>query len=259
MSAIHAHTQSLNEQLPGFQRAQFAFTAHVRDPDRFAKPDDIEDRRMAIYRELLINNVQNFLESGFPVLRSMIRDEEWQPLVRHFFAYHVSHSPYFTDISSEFVQYLATEKPTDLAPTWPFLPELAHYEWMELVALIADAESSLTSNVQNVEQQALQLSPLAWPLAYNFAVHKIGPESMPTAAEPTQLVVYRDADDNVEFMVLTGMTYWLLQAVSEQAMTLAQLADALHEQMPHMAVADLKNAMVPVVTDFIQRGLLIPV
>ena len=34
-----------------FQAKQFAFAAHIRDPQHVAAPDGIEDRRMAIYRE----------------------------------------------------------------------------------------------------------------------------------------------------------------------------------------------------------------
>jgi hypothetical protein len=259
MTALHAHTQSLNDALPHFQRAQFAFTAHIRDPQSFAKPNDVEDRRMAIYRELLINNVSNFLETGFPVLRSLLDDNTWQALARDFFANHVSHSPYFTDISSEFVQYLASEKSATLAPSWPFLVELAHYEWMELVALIADAEfpSEVTGEID--WQQALQLSPLAWPLAYQFPVHKIGPSFMPDEPEPTQLLVYRDNDDKVEFMTLTGLSYLLLQALSEQALTLAQIAAILQPQLPGKSPAQLEHAMRPMLTEFIQRCLIIPV
>jgi len=259
MSATHAFTQSQNKSLPEFQRAQFAFTAHIRDPQHFAKPDDIEERRIAIYRELLFNNVQNFIEVGFPILRSMLADDVWQQLLRHFFAHHVSHSPYFTDISAEFVQYLATEKPADVAPNWPFLIELAHYEWMELVALIADVELPTPTPDWSAEHSRLQLSPLAWPLAYQYPVQRIGPAFLPETPTPTSLVVYRNRADNVEFIELAGMTYLLLQAISEQALNLNEIAMQLQTHQPQLTVPALRNAMLPVVADFIQREILFSV
>ena len=49
-------------------RLQTEFTAHIRDPDRQAVPDGIEDRRMKIYRELFFNNISSLLASNFPAL-----------------------------------------------------------------------------------------------------------------------------------------------------------------------------------------------
>jgi hypothetical protein len=42
--------------LPEFQRKQYEFAAHIRDPEKNAAPPGIEDRRLAIYRDLFFNN-----------------------------------------------------------------------------------------------------------------------------------------------------------------------------------------------------------
>jgi len=74
--------------LPAFKKHQYEFTAHLRDPKKNAMPDGIEDRRMGIYRELLYNNIESFIASGFPVLREIYNDENWHKMVRDFFARH---------------------------------------------------------------------------------------------------------------------------------------------------------------------------
>src|SRR6187401_1863361 len=51
---------------------QFAFAAHLRDPARHPAPDDIEDRRMAIYRDLVFNGLEALLASNFPVIRGTL-------------------------------------------------------------------------------------------------------------------------------------------------------------------------------------------
>ena len=38
---------------------QTRFAGHIRDPRQVAAPDGIEDRRMAIYRDLFFNNIRN--------------------------------------------------------------------------------------------------------------------------------------------------------------------------------------------------------
>ena len=36
-------------ELPDYQQKQYAFAAHIRDPENIPPPEGIEDRRMAIY------------------------------------------------------------------------------------------------------------------------------------------------------------------------------------------------------------------
>ena len=71
-----------------FQRLQRAFAGHLRNPDTRPAPQGIEERRLEIYRNLLFNNVNGFIEQGFPVLFSLLDAERWQRLVRGFFEFH---------------------------------------------------------------------------------------------------------------------------------------------------------------------------
>ena len=69
---------------PDFQQKQYAFAAHIRDPHNTQAPDGIEDRRMAIYRELFFNNLRSLLSNMFPVLKKLHTPERWNVLVRQF-------------------------------------------------------------------------------------------------------------------------------------------------------------------------------
>ena len=95
---------------PDFRQTQHTFTAHLRDPDHAPLPADVEDRRMAIYRELLHNNIHSFLGDNFPVLKLVLTEAQWDDLVGDFFARHHSVSPYFSKIPEEFIDYLQTER-----------------------------------------------------------------------------------------------------------------------------------------------------
>jgi uncharacterized protein len=120
-----------------FQETQLAFAKHLRAPDLYPAPLDIENRRMQIYRELIYNNIENLVAVVFPVLRSLLPDKQWHAIMRDFIHKHQCHSPYFLEISQEFLQYLMQErKPQETDP--PYLIELAHYEWMELALDVSD-------------------------------------------------------------------------------------------------------------------------
>ena len=87
----------------------YKFAAHIRDPENQPAPENIEDRRLGIYRDLFFNNVDGFLSNTFPVLKSLYDDEPWTELARSFYTKHRCQSPYFLEISREFIDYLQSE------------------------------------------------------------------------------------------------------------------------------------------------------
>ncbi|MDP2901763.1 MAG: putative DNA-binding domain-containing protein [Methylovulum sp.] len=215
-----------------FKAKQREFSAYIRDPDNNPAPTDVKEQRIAMYRELFFNNIDNFLSSNFPVLRKILDDQQWFGLAQDFFARHQCKTPYFTGIPEEFLAFLQNERSN--ADDFPFLLELAHYEWVEMALSIA-REVCLADHHQSPEHllgQRLQVSPLAWPLVYRYPVHKIAPAFLPVEApaEPTFLIVYRDPLDEVLFLEITPMTYRLLEIIqqSDRLLTqdcLTQLAD----------------------------------
>lgn len=201
-----------------FKKHQYEFTAHIRDPEKHGLPEGIEDRRMGIYRELLYNNVEGFIAGGFPVIRGLYSEENWHRMIRDFFANHESQSPYFLEISEEFIAYLQDERehqPEDPAG----LIELAHYEWVEMALHVSDETVSMDNIDANGDLMGQRpvFSPLAWPLMYAFPVHTMGPDNLPenAPAQPTYLVVYRNRSDQVRFLEINPVTARLINLLQE--------------------------------------------
>ena len=203
-----------------FKDTQSEFVAFIRDPQNNPIPDDVKQPRMAMYRELLFNNVNSFLSSNFPVLHTLIDEGHWLAIVQDFFSLHPCKTPYFSEIPEEFLAYLQDERQPQVEDP-AFMLELAHYEWVEMALSISTDELVASSNdlPENIMDLQLAVSALAWPLAYQFPVHKISPDFQP--AEPpkqaTFLVVYRDKLDEVLFTEVTPMTYSLLSLIQEQS------------------------------------------
>lgn len=202
------HTDSLH-----FFSIQKEFTQHIRNPEAQNNSIDIEGRRMRIYRDLLYNNIEGFLSSGFPVIREIYSDDDWHRMVRDFFIIHRCKTPYFFKIAEEFLDYLQNKRiPQASDPVG--LTELAHYEWMELALSISDEKI----NYEEIDfhgdflQKHPVLSPLAWPLAYQYPVHKMSinylPDKIPETI--TYLVVYRDKFDEIKFMEINNVTAHML-------------------------------------------------
>jgi len=207
-----------NSDRPAFVRRQHEFAAHIRDPQANPAPADVEDRRMAIYRELFYNNVEGFLANGFPVLRRLYDDGRWHAMARDFFSRHRCQTPLFAEIAQEFLRYLQEER-GNVEGDPPFLQELAHYEWVELALDISDADRVVPAvNPQgDLLADIPVFSALAWNLSYQYPVHRIGPEFQPDAPdpEPNHLVVYRDRDERVHFLEINAVTQRLIQLLKE--------------------------------------------
>ena len=221
---------------------QFVLARHLRDPQTHPAPPGIEERRLAIYRDLFFNNIEGLLAGNFPVIRKTLGDDAWRKLVREFYATHRSHTPLFPEIAREFIRYLES-RDDDALPPW--LRELAHYEWVELALQIAD--DAVPAHVADGDLLTGEpvLSPFAWALAYPWPVHRIGPDFLPDGppAEPTLLLVRRDADYQVRFAAISPLVYRLVELLGEGGRT---GADALR----HLA----REAGVDDVPAFIAQG-----
>ncbi|GAA5317871.1 MAG: DUF2063 domain-containing protein [Candidatus Pelagadaptatus aseana] len=229
-----------------FIETQKMLADHLRDPAIHAAPDHIEERRLKIYRDLIFKNIEGFIRGGFPILSSLYDEADWQLLVRSFIRVHQSESPYFLEVSQEFLRYLQDEhEPRDCDPD--FMLELAHYEWVELALDVS--EESIPENRPELESHELlqrlpTLSPLAWCLSYQYPVHLLGPEYQPDAPpeEPTFLIVYRNRADQVQFMASNAMTTRLLNLMasgeyeSGRAVLLQLAAEMQHPEPEKLVV-----------------------
>ena len=193
---------------------QFALAQHVRDPERNAPPPGIDERRLAIYRDLFFNSIDGLLAGNFPVIRQTLDDARWRSLVREFYAGYRCTTPMFTEIGREFLRFPELR---DEDPQAPWLHELAHYEWVELALQIAEDALPVHVAAGDLLEGEPVVSPHAWALAYRWPVQQVGPGFQPTSPPeaPTLLLVRRDAAGDVHFSALSPLVYRLLALLGE--------------------------------------------
>lgn len=212
---------------PDFQARQFAFAAHIRDPQGAPAPAGIEDRRMSIYRDLFFNNLRSLLSGMFPVLKKLHSSEAWAAIIRQFMQKHRAHTPYFLQLPLEFLDFLQNAYEAQDGDL-PFLLELAHYEYVEIALSIAETVNDLTGvdPAADLLANCPVQSELAWAFAYQYPVHRITPDYQPDTpgAAPTYLAIYRDSSDKVGFLELNPMTAGLLDAISNNRQRLSGTA-----------------------------------
>ncbi len=243
-----------------FKATQSEFANYIRDPFNNPRPADIKKQRIETYRELFFNNIESFLSSNFPVLRAILDEQQWFELSQDFFVRHSCSTPYFSEISEEFIDYLQNER--ENSADYPFLLELAHYEWVEMALSIAKDEITVNTDdfIANVFQQTISLSPLAWPLAYQFPVQQISPSFLPDSApkQPTFLLVYRDIADEVNFIQISPITFRLLEILQEkESISCENCLQQIAKESNHSEPETIISSGLQIIKDLAEKNIII--
>jgi hypothetical protein len=244
--------------LPRFRSVQLEFAAHIRSPEEIDCPHDVPPRRMQIHLDLVFNNIESFLASAFPIAKMLLGQETWLALVRQFVHRHASESPYFLQISEEFLTFLSDYDSTELPD---FMLELCHYEWVELSLDVAQ-EVAYPSYDPHGDSMGRQLvSATARALTYAYPVHQIGPDNQPDAvpSEPTYLIVYRGTDLVVRFMLSNVMTHRLLALMREMPASgaISCLTDELNLSGRSIPLSKVRSQASTIIEKFRNSGIVL--
>lgn len=236
--------------LEPWQKFQSEFGRYLRDPDSETLPEGVIPRRAKVYEDLLFNNVCGFLNTCFPVSKTILGKQEWSTLSRQFFRDWRCHSPRFNDIPKEFLDYLVSDISPELE--YPWLIQLAHYEWVELAVDTFDE-----TGVQKHTLAGISVNPSLHNLIYDWPVHQISPDFLPNEPLQTFLLVYRNSQNKVAFTEINAATSALLnlfeQGYSNSEEALAELASQM--QVPINAA--FSSFGMDMINQLIQQGILI--
>lgn len=248
----------LPEASPRFKDIQYRFAAHLRDPANQSAPEGIPDRRLAVYRELLYNNIEGFISSGFPVLREITADEPWHAMVRDFYAHHSARSPYFKEIPAEFLSYLENRPQSASQPPW--LLELAHYEWVELDLDISTAEADaedLDSDGDLLAETPVP-TPLLRTLSYDYPVHQIAPGQIPEQPQSCFLAAYRNRAGEVGFIEANPVTLHLLRLLEQGWSASGQaLLEHIAAELQHPNPQAVVDGGLQILRDLANRDIIL--
>jgi len=206
---------------------QRAFTDHLRDPDRHPPPPGLDDRRLAVYRDAVYGNMDEFMGDNFPRLKGCLGPAAWGRLLRDYLAQHRARTPLFPKLAEEFLHYLAAERQEATDP--PFAHELAHYDWLESEVNIDPTEVDLAGVDRDGDPVAgvPVVNPVHRLVVFQFPVQRIGPEHQPLAAppDPTYLLVFRDLENQEGFIELNAVTARLFELARANSEGLGHAGD----------------------------------
>lgn len=234
--------------MSGLQAFQRALAAHLRDPAHVRRPPGVPARAAGVYAGLLRNNLRGFVDACFPVARATLGERPWAALVGRYFRSHASHTPYFSRIAGEFADWAGGPDKAPGLPLW--LPELLHYEWIELAV---DTDPAVP---ERHADNLLRLNPTARNLRYGWPVHRIGPAYRPRKPQAAHLLVYRDADDAVRFIEINALTARLLEIIALGPARPGDAIAALARELGHSHADALQGHGRDLLADLIRQQAL---
>ncbi len=203
---------------------QQEFSSYLRSPKQRKRPSGIPARPAHIYEELLFNNICGFIDACFPVAKSLFAEKRWRAMCRGFFRDWQSHTPYFSKIPEQFVQYIKANHAELKLPA--YLPDLLHYEWLELAVDTAkDKNSNRANSLRLMLNSSVRYARYDWP------VHRISSTYRPRKPHNTFLLLHRNTEFEVKFLEINEITAQLLDILAAGATSakdaLKQLAKKL--------------------------------
>ncbi|WP_119343743.1 HvfC family RiPP maturation protein [Facilibium subflavum] len=237
-------------------QAQHKFTQNIRKQCIKHPIQGVTEERMQLYQKLVYNNIEGVIRRTFPITISILSQPQWHDLIKSFLAKYPAKSPFFCELSKQFVEYITGVENSMLA--YPFLQELIHYEWLELAVEISQNVQQKTASLTLNDR--LTLAPSAKLGVYQYPVHQISPDFLPEKPgdQPVFLLVYQDASFAVQFIQLNLISAYLAE-ILQQPQTLQQALNTIADNLQiNYDATYVKNAQ-SLCLSWIKKNILIKV
>lgn len=235
-----------------FQRYQAEFTAHIRNPKSNAAPAGVDDARMAIYREIVLNNLSGVISACYPVCQEILGQNTWDQLVRQFFSSQACTSPFFRDIPKAFLDFV-TKHSLLSAP----LSQLAHYEWAELAVSNMETIQVVLSATPNLMDEQPILTSAHMLLSYEYSVHEMSKHHPATIIQNTYLLMFRNQAFEVKFVSLNALTFELLHLIKAHNISGRQALIMIAEAIQHPEPESIVTFGIQTLQDLMHQGAIL--
>lgn len=184
----------LDEDVAGFERDPAAFVAERGLGEADQKAFTFYRRRLLTYRALVRFALTDPVPDCFPICQALLdAARQWRPCLDAFLDSRSVRSPYYRHIHPHFVEWLAESGWGQ--ERWPFLLQLAHFEYLEIEVLRHPDEGPYADLLTEPEAgRHAVFHGTARNLAYAYRVHEATVESPVPEAAPALLFCYRDGD-----------------------------------------------------------------
>lgn len=169
---------------------QQTFCNYLRDtPTKSSKPPfNLNDEKMAIYQEVVFNNIASFIDKTYPIAQCVLSKSQWLLMIKLFIKAHKLESPLFFEIANEFRLFLknTSNKALSFLNKHVYIHDLLHFEYLENL-VYANAARPIKKNQKSkhkhIDLKTLNLEALGqinlsfrtklWLASYEYPVYQL--------------------------------------------------------------------------------------
>lgn len=193
---------------------------------------NINEKGIRYYRQLIFNIIFDTVTNAYPLLTDFFGEEKMRTLVHDFFSEHYCQTPQVWQMPKEFKDYII-ECRTSLIQEHPFLPDLLHFEWMEIELFMMPDEIMPSFTRQgNIYKNKLVINPEMQILHLNYPVHVYHPGKIKKEHKNDYFVMlHRHFESkDVLFTDLSTSAVKILECLYEEHLSYFELLDCLNIQ-----------------------------
>ncbi len=168
-------------------------------------------KRLKVYRDLVKGSFNELLKKIYPNVYKLTK-KEWKAILSKYIEAFPPASPMLGKVGEKFPFFLSKQK--KLLKKYPFITELALYEWLEL-------EIYEKENYSNNAKKNLILNPIHKFCKFKYPIPEMIENDLnlkTISTKPTNLLIYRDPNNfKVRFMELSHGTLDYLELVKKNA------------------------------------------
>jgi hypothetical protein len=207
------------------------------------------------YQKLIKGTFVETLENFYPLSQPFFNDQDWQIIINEYRAQHPSQHYQLFKIGEAFPDFLKRSTLDMIQKKmnqFPYLPDIAKYEWAEVLVLnsplpqeatlppimdfpFAPEKLSTTAPAWNNESEIIELDFPVPQILEDLKQSK--PEDLITFPYKTDVLIYKDNQkDSVRFFVLNSLTLEFIQLSQKQPqLSFQALLDHLVQQSPELS------------------------
>lgn len=195
-------------------QTQQEFVQAIREKN----PAGYDSRRLNVYVRLVRNNTFGFIEKCFTETPAHLSPQNWDKAKEDFVKNGKAHSPYFQDIAGEFLQFCQQNKIFDNA-----ILALMQFEFDQLQAEVSTFQVPAQFDI--TEDSLMKCSEVCFIKEY--PVDFLSMEFSQILEQPSQTIIWRNAQFEVYYQMLTELDHFLLTLLQERSYSLQELKASL--------------------------------
>ena len=230
----------MNQGHPTLGEFQRDFAAYLRHPTQRPPPGGMAERPARLYADLLFNNISAALDSCLPISRNQVDNGQWREIQRSYFRDARPQTPLLWEIPGEFAEYLAENRDRYELPPW--VPELAHFEWMELAVETHDVPYPNDIDDGDLLAMCPVANPTANLLAYCWPVQDLVQGAKPPIERrPSLLIIWRDLTETVRFEQVSPAAARIFELIEDGGNTGQVACEQLARELSRLNLPQLNG------------------